>query len=104
MLILPVVLAFASLTQVAQGDTAANHIGTAAIRAQRAPVSDGRDNDPVWRQAPPISDFIQWQPTEGKAPRFKTEAKVAYDASNLYVFVRAFDPHPDSIIHLLERR
>jgi hypothetical protein len=45
-------------------------------------------------------------PTEGKAPRdgFKTEAKIAYDASNLYVYVRAYDPHPDSIITLLERR
>jgi len=28
-------------------------------------------------------------------------AKVAYDAANLYVFVRAFDPHPDSIITVL---
>ena len=41
---------------------------------------------------------------EGKEPRYKTEAKIAYDASNLYVFVRAYDPHPDSIIRLLERR
>ncbi len=48
--------------------------------------------------------FLEWQPTEGKPPRFPTEAKVAYDAANLYVFVRAFDPHPDSIIRILERR
>jgi hypothetical protein len=73
-------------------------------RAEAAPVIDGKDDDAVWRTAPPITAFKQWQPTEGKAPRFKTEAKVAYDAANLYVFVRAFDPHPDSIIKLLERR
>jgi hypothetical protein len=54
--------------------------------------------------APAITDFTQWQPTEGKAPRFKTETKIAYDAANLYVWVRSFDPHPDSIITLLERR
>lgn len=54
--------------------------------------------------APPITAFKQWRPTEGKAPRYKTEAKIAYDAANLYVFVRAYDPHPDSIIRLLERR
>ncbi|MEP6872073.1 MAG: DUF5916 domain-containing protein [Anaerolineaceae bacterium] len=65
---------------------------------------DGKDDDQVWREAPPITAFTQWQPTEGKKPRFQTEAKVAYDAGNLYVFVRAFDPHPDSIIKLLERR
>jgi hypothetical protein len=77
---------------------------TIAVRARIAPVIDGKDDDAVWREAPVISDFTDWQPTEGKQPTFKTEAKVAYDASNLYVFVRAFDAHPDSIIRLLERR
>src|SRR5690348_7098699 len=88
--------------QLPHPDTA--RVSTVAVHAQRAPVIDGRDNDPVWREAPPITEFTQWQPTEGKAPRYKTEAKVAYDASNLYVFVRAYDPHPDSIISVLERR
>jgi hypothetical protein len=87
-----------------QRDTA--HVTTAAvaIRARRPPVIDGRDNDPVWQEAPTITAFTEWQPTEGKAPRFKTEAKVAYDASNVYVFVRAYDPRPDSIARILERR
>ncbi|MGH7616447.1 MAG: sugar-binding protein, partial [Gemmatimonadaceae bacterium] len=75
-----------------------------AVRTDKPPIIDGRDDDPVWREAPPITAFRQWQPTEGKEPRFRTEAKVAYDAANLFVFVRAFDPHPDSIIRLLERR
>jgi hypothetical protein len=78
--------------------------GAVAIRTSAPPVIDGIDDDPVWRTAPVISGFKQWQPTEGKEPRFRTEAKVAYDAGNLYVFVRAFDAHPDSIIRLLERR
>jgi hypothetical protein len=75
-----------------------------AVRASTAPVIDGKDNDEVWLSAPTLSAFKEWRPTEGKEPRFKTEAKIAYDASNLYVIVRAFDPHPDSIIKLLERR
>jgi hypothetical protein len=75
-----------------------------ALRAAVPPVIDGKGEDQVWSSAPVISAFKQWRPTEGKAARFKTEAKIAYDASNLYVFVRAFDPHPDSIIKLLERR
>ncbi len=29
---------------------------------------------------------------------------MAYDANHLYVLVRAFDPHPDSIVSLLSRR
>ncbi|MDQ6636132.1 MAG: carbohydrate binding family 9 domain-containing protein [Gemmatimonadota bacterium] len=78
--------------------------GAVAVRTPAPLVVDGRDDDPFWRSVPVISGFKQWQPTEGKTPRFRTEARVAYDAANLYVFVRAFDPHPDSIIKLLERR
>lgn len=75
-----------------------------ATRASTSPVIDAKDDDEIWRTAPPITHFQEWRPNEGKEARFKTEAKIAYDASNLYVFVRAFDPHPDSIKKLLERR
>ncbi len=75
-----------------------------AVRAPRAPVIDGRDDDPIWREARPITDFKEWQPNEGRAPRFATEARIAYDAAYLYVFIRAFDAHPDSIARLLARR
>jgi hypothetical protein len=75
-----------------------------AVRANHQPTIDGRDDEPVWSRAQLITDFREWQPTEGKAPRFRTEAKVAYDAANLYVFVRCFDPHPDSILRPLARR
>ncbi len=75
-----------------------------ATRADVAPTIDAKEDDAVWKSAPVISRFKQWRPTEGKEARFKTEAKIAYDASNLYFLVRAFDPHPDSILKLLERR
>ena len=75
-----------------------------AVRAERAPVVDGREDDPVWRTAPATGDFREFSPAEGKTPRFRTEFKAAYDDRNLYVFVRAFDPHPDSIMTALTRR
>src|SRR5207237_230592 len=65
---------------------------------------DGRDDDAVWREAQPITGFEEWRPSEGGSPKLPTEAKIAYDAGNLYVFVRAFDAHPDSIITVLARR
>ena len=68
------------------------------------PVLDGRDDEPVWKSAPVIDGFLQSRPSEGLPPGLKTEARVAYDAHNLYVFVRSFDPHPDSIVSLLSRR
>jgi hypothetical protein len=67
-------------------------------------VIDGRDIDEVWRLAPVISAFRQFRPVEDAEPSFRTETKVAYDARNFYVFIRAFDPHPDSILKLLARR
>ena len=75
-----------------------------AVRADAAPVIDGKDDDAIWKTAPEITKFRMWRPSEDKDPRFKTVAKIAYDAANLYVVVRAYDPHPDSIIKLLERR
>ena len=75
-----------------------------AVRAAAAPVIDGKDDDAIWKTAPELTKFRMWRPSEDKDPRFKTVAKIAYDAANLYVIVRAFDPHPDSIIKLLERR
>src|SRR6266516_842692 len=69
-----------------------------ATRAAQPPVIDGRDDDAVWREAQPITGFQEWRPSEGGPPKLPTEAKIAYDAANMYVFVRAFDPHPDSII------
>jgi hypothetical protein len=79
----------------------------AAVRATATaepPVLDGRDDDAVWRSAPVVDRFLQAKPSEAAVPRYRTEARVAYDARNLYVFVRAFDPRPDSIVSLLSRR
>ena len=75
-----------------------------AVRATRAPVLDGRDDDEIWRSAQTITAFRQFSPVEDGEPPLPTEAKVAYDDRFIYVFVRAFDPHPDSIRAILSRR
>jgi hypothetical protein len=75
-----------------------------AARATTPPVLDGRDDDDIWRDAPAITEFRQHDPVEDGDPRFRTEARVGYDAKHLYLFVRAFDPRPDSIMAFLSRR
>jgi hypothetical protein len=75
-----------------------------ATRTDAPPVLDGRDDDVAWRFTPRIDQFLEARPSEGAEPKLRTEARVAYDQHNLYVFVRAFDPHPDSIVSLLARR
>src|SRR5689334_12323505 len=75
-----------------------------AARATTAPVIDGRADDAIWSTAQVIEGFRVYDPSEDGEPRFQTQARVAYDERNLYVMVRAFDPHPDSIGALLARR
>ncbi len=74
------------------------------MRMERAPIIDGRDDDDVWRQMEPISAFRQFEPTEDGDPSLRTEARFGFDANNLYVVVRSFDPKPDSILSVLQRR
>jgi hypothetical protein len=75
-----------------------------AVRAAQPPLLDGRDADAVWQLAGRTSEFRQFEPNIGGDPSFRTEFQVAYDDRNLFVFVRAYDPHPDSIMRALTRR
>src|SRR5207302_5628312 len=75
-----------------------------ATRAAQPPVIDGRDDDAVWREAQPITGFQEWRPSEGDPPKLPTEAKIAHDAGNLYVLVRAFDPRAGRITPALASR
>ncbi len=76
----------------------------AASIAPRPPLLDGRDDEPAWRTATVIGDFREVRPNEGGAPLQRTEARVLYDPHYLYIFVRAYDTHPDSIVGRLSRR
>ena len=78
--------------------------GATAARAEVAPVLDGMDTDALWRAAPAITQFRQHDPVEDGDPRYRTEARVGYDDKYLYVFVRAYDPAPDSVMAFLSRR
>ncbi len=75
-----------------------------AVFSSAPMVIDGDFSEAAWEQAPRITDFLQREPAEGRAPTFATEARVVYDASALYVAVRAFDAEPDRIVGILTRR
>ena len=65
---------------------------------------DGQLNDAVWQTVPAITGFRQRDPKEGAPPTFETEARVAYDATALYIAVQAFDPEPKRIVGIRTRR
>ena len=54
---------------------------------------DGRLDEPVWRTAPPATDFRQSQPRSGEPATQRTEVRFAFDGAALYVGARMFDDH-----------
>jgi len=73
-----------------------------AVRAAQAPDIDGVIEDDEWEGAAILTDFIQFQPERGRASAFRTEVRVLYDSTGLYVAMRAWDPEP--VIAQLTRR
>ena len=67
-------------------------------------VIDGRFDEPVWREAAVIGEFVQREPSEGGAPTERTEARIAYDDTALYIAIQAFDREPGRIVGMLTRR
>lgn len=79
-------------------------IDAVAIPATSPILLDGKHNEEIWQEAPAIVEFLQRDPAEGQPPTMRTEARVAYDETALYVAVRAFDTDPDRIVGILTRR
>jgi hypothetical protein len=65
---------------------------------------DGRLDEPAWATAGPVTDFTQSWPHPGEPATFRSEARVLLDGDALYVGIRMYDPHPDSIAAPLARR
>lgn len=75
--------------------------GRTTVRATRIsePLHiDGRLDEAVYREIPPITDFVQQEPVEGAASTEKTEAWILFDDENIYVVCRCWDSHPEAIV------
>src|SRR5262245_25394047 len=81
-----------------------DRIDAKAIAETSAVRVAGTLSEEVWRDASAADAFVQREPTEGGEPSERTEFRVAYDSSTLYVKVRAFDRQPEKIITYLTRR
>src|SRR2546426_383466 len=76
-----------------------------AVRVPRAPVLDGKLDDPAWRlAAAPVTNFRQTDPDEGKPASESTAVLVVYDDHAIYVGARLFDSEPRRIAKRLVRR
>jgi hypothetical protein len=65
---------------------------------------DGRLDEELWLKAPPLTDFVQKEPTEGAPPTDQMEVRFAYDESALYVGARMSTRNAPDIQAPLGRR
>ena len=54
------------------------------VRLAEAPIIDGRLDDPAWRAAARISNFVQQTPVEGAPATQETVVQIGYDSDRLY--------------------
>src|SRR5262245_2405184 len=75
-----------------------------AIRTTEKVVVDGTLNDAAWTKAPVEWNFTQRDPIEGKEPSEKTEIRIVYDDTAIYIGVRLYDHEPQKIVRQFSRR
>jgi hypothetical protein len=59
---------------------------------------DGRLDEAHYREAHPISDFIQLEPRNGEPATEKTEVWLAFDAQHVYVSMRVWESRPERMV------
>jgi hypothetical protein len=75
-----------------------------AVRTPVPPNIDGVLDEPEWKLAKPITDFVQFLPNEGSEPTEKTEIRILYDDRALYFGCTMLDSDPSKIVARLARR
>ena len=77
---------------------------TKAFRTENPVSIDGILSEDDWLYTPSTSDFIVNDPNPGSKPAQKTEVKIMYDNTGLYVGAMLYDTKPDSILKELSQR
>jgi hypothetical protein len=76
-----------------------------ATPVAEAPTLDGDVvGDAIWQQATPITGFVQYQPFEGQPVSERTEVRMIFTRTTLYVGVVCYDSDPSGIIVTDSRR
>ena len=83
------VLIFCGAVEAAAQQPEAGRKQARATRvAPGAIVVDGRLDEAVWSRTTAIADFVQKEPSEGRAPSDSIQVTFAYDDTALYVGAR----------------
>jgi len=94
-----------ALALAAATSAGANRVEAVSIDATPTAIRvSGEVSEDVWQRATATDAFLQREPAEGGEPSQRTEFRVAFDSTTLYVKVRAFDTEPGKIVSYLTRR
>ena len=75
-----------------------------ATRTESPVVIDGTLDEPSWQKAPVSQGFVQKDPNEGEPATEKTEFRLLYNATTLYIGVVSSDRRADRILATEQRR
>src|SRR5687768_2147310 len=96
-------LVFAAALSAVSADVA--RVDAVAVPDEQTAMRvNGELSDDLWQLSTAVDAFVQRDPEEGGKPSQRTEFRVAYDATTLYVKVRAFDTEASRITGYLTRR
>jgi len=68
-----------------------------AVSVEKGPKIDGSLSDPIWQSAIAFTAFLMVEPQPNQDPTEKTDLKILYDDSNLYIGVLCYDSEPGRI-------
>src|SRR5437868_12214511 len=77
-----------------------------ATRTEKVPKIDGILDDDVWQNVPVATDFVELQPTAGRHEinEERTEVKIIYDNTAIYVAARMYETDSKKIARELTTR
>jgi hypothetical protein len=61
-------------------------------------------DEAAWRNAPPVTQFVQREPVEGAPPQERTEVRVLYDRSAIYIGAMLYEQDRSSVRTQMVRR
>lgn len=115
--VLPIVAVVVSLAasstahaQAQQGAPPGASTATAAVKragaskTTEAPTIDGVLDERIWQMATPIDSFVQVEPVEGEPATEKTDVRILYTPTVLYVGVTCYDADTSKIVATDSRR
>jgi len=77
-----------------------------AVKTTTPPKMDGALDDAVWQNVPIATDFVELQPSAGnhEKPQERTEVKIIYDNSAIYIGARMYETSSDKVAREIATR